>query len=52
MSVLFSVEVMIRKSLTAPNIRRMEQLLKEEDTESDGLDSNDEFYVDPPECGD
>ena len=26
---------MIRKSLTAPNIRRMEQLLKEEDTDSE-----------------
>ena len=29
------MEVMIRKSLTAPNIRRMEQLLKEEDTDSE-----------------
>ena len=35
LSALFSVEVMIRKSLTAPNIRRMGQLLQEEDTDSE-----------------
>ena len=42
LSVLFStVEVMIRKSLTAPNIRRLEQLLAEEDSDSEQPDLSD-----------
>ena len=49
LSVLFSVEVMIRKSLTAPNIRRMEQLLKEEDSYSEP-DNTD--HTDPSDLSD
>ena len=39
--VTLSEIVMIRKSLTAPNVQRMEQILKEDDTESDISDLSD-----------